>query len=128
MIRTMRALGVVLLLGGLAHSAGVVNLYVTHGVPDANRVLLDVWIAQAQLLAGGAYVAAARRARPPKLGSESASGGGWRGLAIFAALTIIGFSIAMLPVLVARAPLYFSVPPIVYSIASAFVIAHVIRT
>jgi hypothetical protein len=107
------ALGVVLLLGGLAHAFGVSRLYLTNGVPDANRVLLDIWIAQAQLLAGGLYVAAARAAL---------KGRPWRPLAIFAALTIIGFSVAILPVLLARAPLIFRVPPIVYSLASLVVL------
>ena len=37
----MSTLGVVLVLGGVAHTAGVTRLYVTQGVPDANRVLLD---------------------------------------------------------------------------------------
>jgi len=113
MIRLIRALGVVLLLGGLAHSAGVARLYATTGVPDANRVLLDVWIAQAQLLSGGLYVAAARRAR---------AGREWRALATFGALTIIGFSAAMLPVLIARAPVIFRVPPIGYLLASLTVL------
>ena len=109
MFPLIRALGVVLVLGGLAHSAGVARLYATAGVPDANRVLLDVWIAQAQLLSGALYIAAARSAR---------AGREWRGLATFAALTIIGFSVAMLPVLIARAPVVFRVPPIAYSLAS----------
>jgi hypothetical protein len=30
--------GIILLLGGVAHSAGVAHFYVTNGVPDANRV------------------------------------------------------------------------------------------
>src|ERR1043165_8321871 len=93
MIRFMTVLGVALVLGGLAHSAGVLRLYATSGVPDANRVLLDVWIAQAQLLAGGLYIAAANNAR---------RGLAWRALAVFGALTIAGFSVTMLPVLAAR--------------------------
>jgi hypothetical protein len=32
--------GVVLVLGGTAHSAGVIHRYVTHGLPDLNRMLL----------------------------------------------------------------------------------------
>ena len=109
----MRILGVVLLLGGLGHCAGVARLYVTAGVPDANRVLLDVWIAQAQLLSGALYLVAARSAR---------AGHEWRALATLAALTIITFSLAMLPVLIARAPVIFRVPPIVYSLGSLMVL------
>jgi hypothetical protein len=115
MIQLIRALGTVLLLGGLAHSAGVARLYATTGVPDANRVLLDVWIAQAQLLSGALYFAAGRRAR---------AGRQWRALAAFGALTIITFSMAMLPVLIARAPVMFRVPPIAYSIASLAILWH----
>ncbi|HEV3139476.1 MAG TPA: hypothetical protein VGY57_03115 [Vicinamibacterales bacterium] len=119
MIRLLWALGIVLLLGALAHSAGVANLYATKGVPDANRVLLDVWIAQAQLLAGGLYIAAARSAR---------AGRPWQSLATFGALTMIGFSIAIVPVLIARAPIIFRVPPIVYSIGSVVVLVNAARS
>ena len=109
MIRLLRTLGIVLVLGGLAHSAGVVHLYVSNGIPDANRVLLDVWIAQAQLLGGGLYFAAfrARRAGTPA-----------RALALFGALTIIGFTVSILPVLFSRAPVLFRIPAMVYMLLS----------
>jgi len=119
MIRFLTALGVVLVLGGLAHSAGVLRFYATSGVPDANRVLLDAWIAEAQLLSGGMYITAARNAR---------RGLAWRALAVFGALTIAAFSVTMLPVLVTRAPIYFSVPPMLYTIAGAIVAAHAVRS
>jgi hypothetical protein len=119
MTRTLQILGIVLLLGGVAHTAGVTRLYVTQGVPDANRVLLDIWIAQAQLFAGGLYIAAARCA---------GRGLAWRSLATFGALTIVGFSIAILPVLFARAPMIFRVPPIVYSTVSAIILIGVARS
>ena len=51
-------LGVVLLLGGFGHAAGVTRLYMTTGVPDANRIMLDLWVAEAQLLGGGLFLAA----------------------------------------------------------------------
>jgi hypothetical protein len=54
----LQVFGVLLLLGGSGHAVGIVHLYTTQGVPDANRVLLDVWVAEAQLLGGGLYVAA----------------------------------------------------------------------
>jgi len=109
MIQLLRALGIVLLLGGLTHSAGVVHLYVSNGIPDANRVLLDVWIAQAQLLGGGLYVAAfrARRAGTPACV-----------LALFGALTIIGFTASILPVLFPRAPMLVRIPAMVYMLLS----------
>ena len=95
------------------------RLYAAQGVPDASRVLLDVWIAQAQLLAGGLYITAARSAR---------GGKPWRSLAAFGALTIIGFSIAILPVLFARAPVIFRVAPIVYSSVSVIIMIGVGRS
>jgi hypothetical protein len=36
------------------------HFYFTTGVPEANRVLLDIWIAEAQLLGGALYVMAGR--------------------------------------------------------------------
>jgi hypothetical protein len=116
--RLLAGAGVVLVLGGLAHSAGVVHLYVTRGLPDANRVLLDTWIAEAQLLSGGLYVAASRAMRAR---SE------WRALAVFGALNIIGFAVPMLPVLVARAPLIFRVPAIIYIVVSVFILVRATR-
>lgn len=116
MIHFLGILGIVLLLGGAAHSAGVLRLYVTSGVPEANRVIVDVWVAQAQLLGGGVYLAAFRAAR---------SGTTWRGLATFGALTIIGFSVTMLPVLFSRAPWRFRAPVIVYLLCSMWVLAWV---
>jgi hypothetical protein len=97
--------GVVLLLGGVAHTVGVTRLYVKSGVPDANRVLLDVWIAEAQITAGALFVKAARSAEP----------GPWM---ICAALALWSYAVPFLPVLVGRAPPIFWVPPIVYTLAS----------
>ena len=97
--------GVVLLLGGIAHTFGVTRLYVTSGVPDANRVLLDAWIAEAQFVAGALFIKAARSAEP-------------RPWTIGAALVVWSYAIPFLPVLVRRAPPIFWVPPIVYTLAS----------
>jgi peptidoglycan/LPS O-acetylase OafA/YrhL len=118
MTQLLRMLGIVLVLGGLAHSAGVVHLYVSSGIPDANRVLLDVWIAQAQLLGGGLYLAAfqARRAGTPS-----------RASAVFGALTIIGFTVSIIPVLFARAPILFRVPALVYLLLSVVIAADAAR-
>jgi hypothetical protein len=99
-------LGAVLLLGGAAHTAGVTRLYVTQGVPDANRVLLDAWVAEAQLVAGALFLKAARSAEP-------------RPWAVGGAITVWTYAIPFLPVLVGRAPPVFWVPPITYSLASA---------
>jgi hypothetical protein len=112
--RLLQILGITLVLGGLAHSAGVIHLYTTQGVPDANRIMLDVWIAEAQLLSGGLYLAASRAHR---------ARAGWRGLAAFGALTMIGFAAPILPVLVARAPFIFRVPAVVYLVLSLIILS-----
>lgn len=111
--------GIVLILGGLGHSAGVIHLYATAGVPDANRVVLDIWIAEAQLLSGGLYVAAARALRAQWR---------WRALSVFGALALIGFAVPILPVLVARAPFVFRVPAIIYLAASLVILARAARS
>ncbi len=119
MTRLLAGTGVVLVLGGLGHSGGVIHLYATAGVPDTNRVLLDIWIAEAQLLTGGLYVAASRALR---------AGSRWRALSVAGALTMIGFAIPILPVLVARAPLIFRVPAIIYLAISLFILARAVRS
>ena len=48
-------LGVTLMLGGVGHSVGVAHLYITQGMPDVNRVLLDAWVAEAQIIGDGMY-------------------------------------------------------------------------
>lgn len=101
--------GVVLLLGGAAHTAGVTRLYLKSGVPEANRVLLDLWIAEAQLAAGALFIKAARSADP-------------RPWTIGAAIMIWSYAVPFLPVLVRRAPPIFWVPPILYSLACSLLV------
>ena len=117
MARLVCVLGAVLVLGGLAHSAGIVRFYVDSGVPEANRVLLDVWVAEAQLLAGGLYLAAYRARR---------TGAPWRALSVFGALAIMSLAVPMLPVLASRAPWPFRVPLIVYIALSTFILARAV--
>ena len=104
------------MLGGLAHSTGVIQLYLMHGVPDANRIMLDVWIAEAQLLSGVLYVTASRRHR---------AGSPWRSPAAFGAVTMIGFAVPILPVLMARSPLYLAIPAMIYLALSVGILAAV---
>lgn len=108
----LRALALSLLLGGLGHSIGVIHFYVTHGVPEANRVLLDTWVAEAQIIGGGLYLAAFRAMR---------AGSAWKGLAITGALTVLAYAVPFIPILFVRAPVMFRIPPIVYAILSAFI-------
>jgi hypothetical protein len=111
--RFIKIFGLVLVLSGLGHSAGVLYFYLTAGVPDANRVLLDIWIAEALLLGGGLYLAAA-------WGSHA--GQSSRALAIFGSLTIIGFTLPMIPVLFSRASLVFRIPAVLYLLLSFLVL------
>jgi hypothetical protein len=98
--------GVLLVLGGLAHTAGVLRLYLRTGVPEANRVLLDVWIAEAQIAAGVLFATAARspEARP------------WT---IAGAVVVWSYAVPFVPVLLRRAPAIFWVAPILYTLVSA---------
>ena len=117
--RVLFVLGVVLVLGGVSHSIGVLLFYATAGVPDANRVLLDIWIAEAQLLGGGLYLAAFRKRR---------AGMSWRTMSAFGAFTIIGFALPILPVLFLRVPWMFRIPQIVYLALSIFIAAVSLRS
>lgn len=118
MSQLLRTLGVILVLGGLGHSLGVIHLYVTQGVPDVNRVLLDAWVAESQILGGGLYVAAFRALR---------AGFAWRGLSLAGALTIVAYAVPFIPVLFVRAPVMFRIPPVVYLLLSIFIALRVAR-
>jgi len=111
--RFLRIFGTILLLGGLAHSVGVSRLYFTAGIPEANRVLLDIWIAEAQLFGGLLYLVEGRNS-----GERNLS----RRLAVFGALIMIGFAVPMLPVLFSRAPIIFRVPAMIYLLLSVLVL------
>jgi hypothetical protein len=103
--RQLLILGSILILGGVAHSLGVARLYLTHGVPHANRVLLDAWIAEAQIFGGILFVIGARRAdaRPWVLGG---------------ALMVWSWALPFLPVLVHRARPFW-VMLVMYSVLGA---------
>jgi len=90
----------------------------TDGVPGANRILLDVWIAEGLLLGGGLYLAACRAAR---------AGQSPRLLTIFGSLTIIGFTAPMTPVLLSRAPIHFVMLTVIYLLLSIFILARAAR-
>jgi hypothetical protein len=115
----LRALGVILVLGGLGHLIGVIYFYVTQGVPDVNRVLLDAWVAEAQILGGGLYLAAFRAMR---------AGSAWRALSVSGALTILVYAVPFIPVLFFRAPMMFRIPPIIYLLLSVFILVRTARS
>jgi hypothetical protein len=111
--RFLQVFGIALILSGLGHSVGVLHFCVTEGIPGANRMLLDIWIAEALLLGGGLYLAAS---------SGTHAGKSSRALAIFGSLTIIGFTLPMIPVLFMRAPWVFRIPAVLYFVLSIFVL------
>jgi hypothetical protein len=112
MTKMLKVLGITLVLGGLGHTVGIARFYLTSGVPEANRVMIDLWIAEAHLLAGGLYLSASR--------SDAIAAS--RPLAIFGALAAIGFALPSAIFLSSRAPAFFVVPPAVYLVASVFVL------
>ena len=118
MNRFLKIFGIVLLVSGLAHSAGVVRFYMTAGVPGANRVLLDIWIAEGLLLGGSLYLAACNASR---------AGQSPRLLTVFGSLTIIGFTAPMTPVLLSRAPIHFVLLTVIYLLLSSFVLVSAAR-
>ena len=115
----LRALGVILVLGGVGHSIGVIHLYATRGVPNLNRVLLDTWVAEAQIIGGGLYVAAFRAMR---------NGSPWKGLTVAAALTILAYAVPFLPILFVRAPVALRIPPTIYALLSVFIAFRVAKS
>jgi hypothetical protein len=115
----LKVLGITLLVGGLGHTAGVARLYLTSGVPEANRVMVDLWVAESQLLAGGLYFSASRSANAIAA---------WRPLAGFAALAAIGFALPSFAVLYSRAPAFFIMAPAAYLVASVVVVVRLISS
>ena len=111
-------LGVVLMLGGLAHSTGVAYFYLTRGVPDLDRVLLDTWVAEAQIVGGALYFVAFRAMR---------GGSAWRAWAVGGAVTILAYAVPFIPVLFIRAPPMFRIPPTVYALLSLFIALRAAR-
>ena len=110
--RLCLGLGVAMLLGGVAHTIGVGHLYVTKGWPDLNRILLDVWIAEAQLAGGFLFIKASRSDDP-------------RPWSVGAAAIVWSYTIPFLPVLVHRAPVVFWVAPTLYSLVSAWLLVTI---
>src|SRR5215471_16665687 len=115
MMKMLKVLGIVLLLGGLGHTVGIARLYLTSGVPDSDRVIVDLFVAEAQLLAGGLYLVASRSA-----GSPTA----WRRLAAFGAFGAIGFALPSFVLLYSRAPAFFIAAPAAYLVASVFILVR----
>lgn len=117
--RLLLALGTVLILGGVGHSAGVIHLYVTEGIPEINRVLLDAWVAEAHILASAFYVASFRALR---------AGSTWSCLSLAGALMLLAYAVPFIPVLFMRAPMSSVIPPILYTALSVLILFRVARS
>ena len=116
MSKLLRAFGIVLILGGVLHSACVLHQYSTRGVPELDRVLLHSWLAEAQILAGVFYLMAPRALR---------AGGAWNLSSVAAAVTLLTYAVPYIPVLFLRAPVGFRIAPIVYSALCIFILVRV---
>lgn len=119
MSKLLLVLGMILILGGVGHFAGVAHLYVTQGIPEINRVLLHAWVGEAQILAGALYVASFRAFR---------AGSAWRGLSVGGALMLLAYAVPFIPVLIMRAPMVFRIPPIAYAALSVLILVRVARS
>ena len=117
-VRILPVLGAVLVLGGLGHTFGITRLYLSLGMPDTNRILVDLWVGESQLLAGALFLAAFH---------FSKAGRRWQTLAIFGAAAVIGWTVPLLPVMIARAPVHFIVAPVLYLASSVWILLAVLR-
>lgn len=112
-------LGATLIAGGTGHLFGVARLYASNGLPDMDRMLIDLWVGQVQIVAGAFYLVAfraSRRGRP------------WQSWALAAAVTVIGWTGLVIPVLFARAPITFRLPALAYLILSIWVVVTALRS
>jgi hypothetical protein len=113
----MLALGIVLCLGSLGHSLGVIRFYLQQGIPNLDRALLDVWVAEAQLLGGAFYLGAYGQFRSGKCG---------RTAAVCGALTVISFALTLIPTFAVRAPMVFQIPLVIYLLLSGLILLRMV--
>jgi hypothetical protein len=109
----MPVVGAALVLGGLGHTFGITRLYLSLGMPDTNRILVDLWVGESQLLGGALFLTAFRFARIRRR---------WQSLAIFGAFVVIGWTVPLLPVMIARAPADFIIAPVLYLASSIWIL------
>ena len=118
LVRSLRALGGVMVLGGTAHWGGVaLRAASEEGLESPVPYLILIGLAQTS--GGAAFVAAggavARRERAA------------RALTLLASYVTCVYAIAVLPVLVAGAPVLFVIAPVVYVVGAATLAALVLR-
>ncbi len=105
-IKALRILGVVLVLGGLAHAAGVTQKYASVGWSERHKAELVAFIGLVHLAGGALDLLAAGMLRRDEPSARRA------------AALACGFTIAWtaldLPILFAEAKLFFQVMPVVY--------------
>ncbi|WP_437673508.1 hypothetical protein [Sorangium sp. So ce131] len=108
------ALGVVLLLGGTAHSAGVLRAFAAKGIPGGDRAAYLAFISLIHWTAGALDVLAGRGLR---------RGEPWtRGVLTISGLLVTAWGCVELPLLV-DAPLLLRVMPVLYPAAHLGVLA-----
>ena len=117
--RLILVLGVTLIAGGIGHLFGVARLYLASGWPDMTRLLVDLWVGQAQIAGGAFYVAAWRAA---------ARGREWRTLGLAGVVIVLGWTALAVPVLFMRAPLTFRIPATTYLILSVAISIGIVRS
>jgi hypothetical protein len=115
--RLLLALGVILCLGSLGHSAGVMRFYFQQGIPNLDRALLDVWIAEAQLLGGAFYLGAYGQFRSGKCG---------RTAAVCGALTVISFAVPLMATLAIHSPMVVQIPLAIYLLLSVLILVRIV--
>jgi hypothetical protein len=109
--RSFRVAGAVLLLGGLAHAAGVAHKYATLGWSERHRAGFVAFIGLAHLTGGALDWLAARTLRRDEPSATL--------VAAIAAVFTIAWTALDLPILFAEAKLFFQIMPIVYLVTHA---------
>ena len=117
--RLILVLGVTLIAGGIGHLFGVARLYLASGWPDMTRLLVDLWVGQAQLAGGAFYVAAAM---------ASARGREWKTLALAGAVIVLGWTMLAVPILFVRASLAFRIPALTYMVLTGWILFEIVRS
>lgn len=116
--RAVKIVGIVLLLGGTAHAAGVVHRMAVKGVPDGHRVAYLAFIAFVHWTTGALDVLASeglRRAEP--LGTR---------VLVVSTLLITAYGVTVSPLLTASG-VVFRLMPILYPAAHFALLAAAIR-
>jgi hypothetical protein len=107
-------LGVVLLLGGTGHFAGISRRFLARGLPDGHRVAFLIFVGVLQLAGGGLNLIARGGLR---------DGEAWaRRVSLVACALVIAYAASVLPLL-GQASLFLRVAPAAYLVLHAALLA-----